>query len=140
MIYNCFYRSGEEFHGFASVLLGLGSGAAGGRLVAIIPIRPAEDFLNIGIIGISYTFIGICHSGLVFIGILVCFAIFWSKTIDLLRLLKALARTAWICISFTRFWLQCNWGTTGGNNTNQNTQRLPKHVYESYDLHFLCFY
>ena len=72
------------------VLLCFGPDAAGGPLVAIIPIRRAEDFPNIGIIGIigiSYTFIGICHSGLVFIGILACFARFCSKTKDLLRLL-----------------------------------------------------
>ena len=69
----------------------LGSAAAGGPLVAIIPIRTAEDFPNIGIIGISYTFINICHSGLVFICILACFAIFCSKTNDLLWVLKVFA-------------------------------------------------
>ena len=47
-----------------------------GPLVAIIPIRTAEDFPNIGIIGIIgilKVFVGICQSGLVFIGILACF-------------------------------------------------------------------
>ena len=85
----------------------LGSAAAGGPLVAIIPIRTAEDFPNIGIIGIigiSYTFIGICHSGLVFIGILACFAIFCSKTNDLLSVLKVLTGNSWICIGFTMLW------------------------------------
>ena len=34
----------QEIYGFALVLLGFGSGAAVGPLVAIIPIRLAEDF------------------------------------------------------------------------------------------------
>ena len=69
----------------------LGSAAAGGPLVTIILIRTVEDFPNIGIIGILNFFVGICHFGLVFIGILACFAIFCSKTNDLLGLLQVLA-------------------------------------------------
>ena len=43
---------------------------------AKIPIRTSKDFPNIGIIGIFgilKVFVGICQSGLVFIGILACF-------------------------------------------------------------------
>ena len=43
--------------------------------------------LVICIFCILKVFVGICHFGLVFIGILACFAIFCSKTHDLLELL-----------------------------------------------------
>ena len=106
MIYCGFSMYWQEIHGFALVLPGFGSGATGGAQVAIIPMRTSKHFPDIsiiGILGISYTFIGICHSGLVFIGILACFAIFYSKPYDLLKLLYVLARELWICIGFTRF-------------------------------------
>ena len=59
-----------------------------------IPIRASKDFPNIGIFcifGILHVFVDICASGLVFIGILACFATFWSKTYDLLGLLNVWA-------------------------------------------------
>ena len=62
------------------VLPGFDSGAAE-RLVGCpkIPIMPSKDFQNIsffGIWGILKVLIGICHSGLVFIGTLAFFHTF----------------------------------------------------------------
>ena len=80
MIYYGFCRCWQETYGFALVLPGFDSGAAG-RLVGCpkIPIMPSKDFQNIGILGfvcILKVLIGICQSGFVFIGTLVLFHTF----------------------------------------------------------------
>ena len=141
MICYGFCKCWQEIDGFALVLLGFDSGAAG-RLVGCpkIPIMRSKDFQNIDIFSIFWYFEGFDWYLSVGIGI------YWySCTFSIILLenhwfvvvfqrlgTKSMNLFVFVCV-FIGFRSGAAMGLTGWcQNTNQNIQRLPKHLYYLY--------